>query len=712
EALWRDDALIADEKPETPATLDDARGFADALAEALGLSADFAQPLYEDPLEYLKREADLPDNLTVGDNKLDDPVERRRITRVFAQGLSQPVAFVLPLRAAWGETAKDSATDWISEMWGTRLGGLRLLPGDSPAGLRLPTRSLPHIDPDLYPHVFDPDPFAEKRPLPTARAERPNRKPAPPPPDRPLDPKSAEAKVAAAKAVRTALTIEPRDGALYVFLPPVASAAAYVDLVMAIEAAAAAIGRPVRVEGYGPPRDPRFKEIKVTPDPGVIEINIHPTDNWADQRDAIEALYAEARACGLDASSFMIDGRPTGSGGGAHITVGGETPADSPFLRRPDVLGSLIRFWQNHPSLSYFFSGLFIGPTSQAPRADEARTDLIYEVELALQQLPGPKDTDFPPWLVDRVLRHLLVDVTGNTHRAEICIDKLYSPDCPTGRLGIVEFRAFEMPPHWRMNAVQQLVLRALIAWFWKTPYVERLVPHGLALHDRFMLPDVLWADFGHVLDKLSNGLGVRFEPEWFRAQYDFRFPLAGLIEHDGVVLELRSAIEPWHVLGEEGAGGGVARFVDSSLERLQAALIEPSGPSHLQLACNGALVPLQSVDRADRRIGGVRFRSWLPTSCLHPTIPAQKSLVFDLVDPTAGRAVAGCTYHPTHPGGRNFETRPVNALEAEGRRLARFEPIGHTPGAFRANPVRIDPRTPWTLDLRQVEPFRRPSAA
>ncbi|MEM1409802.1 MAG: transglutaminase family protein, partial [Pseudomonadota bacterium] len=502
--------------------------------------------------------------------------------------------------------------------------------------------------------------------------------------------------------VRTAMVIEPRDGFLNVFLPPTSSAEAYVDLIARVEATASATKIPVRLEGYPPPHDPRFAEIKVTPDPGVVEVNIHPSADWSDLRNKTEALYEEARACGLDASGFMIDGRPTGSGGGAHVTLGGTTAAESPFLRRPDVLGSLIRFWQNHPSLSYFFSGLFLGPTSQAPRADEARSDILYELEIALSQLPGPDDTDFPPWLVDRVLRHLLVDVTGNTHRAEICIDKLYSPDSASGRLGLVEFRAFEMPPHWQMNVAQQLLLRALVAWFWTTPYREKLIEFGTELHDRYMLPDALWANFGAALEKVSRGLGVRIDREWFRAQFDFRFPLAGRIEHDGIDLELRNALEPWHVLGEEGSASGTARFVDASVERLQVKVSGAFQGESLGIACNGHLLPLQRGEALSEQIAGVRFRTWLPSSALHPTIPPHGPLVFDIVDLSVGRAVTGCTYHPTHPGGRNFETRPVNALEAEGRRLARFQPFGHsTPGQSYTAP-RPDPRFPYTLDLRR----------
>ncbi|MEM7767012.1 MAG: transglutaminase family protein [Pseudomonadota bacterium] len=710
--LWRNPELIApelvaDEPGETSTAFDAAASLARALAERLDLEPDFAQPLYEDPAEHLVREAQLPENLTPGDNRLADPVERARMARVFDQGLAGPVAMVLPLQPAQASAREGRSVAWLSEIWETRRGALCLVPGDSPAGFRLPIKSLPHVPENQLATIQDVDPFAPRGALPETSIQRQGR---------PRDTEETRAKPAAADGaqlgavgpppVRTALVIEPRGGHLHVFLPPTGTAEAFIDLIASVEAVAETSGLPVRIEGYPPPRDPRFREIKVTPDPGVIEVNIHPSSDWAGLRDKTEALYADAKACGLDASGFMIDGRPSGSGGGAHVTLGGAKAADSPFLRRPDVLGSLIRFWQNHPSLSYFFSGLFIGPTSQAPRMDEARSETLYELELALEQLPGPGDAaSVPPWLVDRVLRHLLVDVTGNTHRAEICIDKLYSPDGPAGRLGLVEFRAFEMPPHWQMNVAQQLVLRALIAWFWKTPYTQPLVPWGTALHDRFMLPDVLWADFGPALGKVNAGLGVALDREWFRAQYDFRFPLAGRIEHDGVAMELRNGLEPWHVLGEEGGDNGTARYVDSSLERLQVKLAGAFDPERLAVTCNGHRVPLQAGEALGEYLAGVRFRSWLPSSCLHPTIDPHGPLVFDLVDPVAGRALAGCTYFAVHPGGRNFETRPINALEAEGRRLARFQAHGHSPGLFAERPARIDARYPWTLDLRRTRP-------
>lgn len=697
--LWRNTSLIQKEGQPARFGSDEAEILAQAIAEKLDLSPDCAQALFEDPAEYIVGEGKLPINIDPLDPKLKQDEERRTLYRTFEQGIGRPKAFVIPVQANQSTSKGGRVFEWMSEIWKTRRGKLFLIPGDSPAGFRLPLKSLPELDPTLYPGLIELDPFAPRGnlPVPPAVIKQQTETTG----HHPLSsarPKHEPDREFIQPGIRTAMSVEHRDGQLCIFLPPVMSADAFVDLVAAVEEAATETGYPVRLEGYPPPKDPRINEVKVTPDPGVIEVNIQPASDWNELSVIMKTLYEEARQCGLDSSSFLLNGRPTGSGGGAHIVVGGSTPDDSPFLRRPDVLGSIIRYWQHHPALSYFFAGTFIGPTSQAPRLDEARLDQLYEMELALKQLPPP-GRQAPPWLVDRVLRHLLVDVTGNTHRSEICIDKLYSPDGPTGRLGLVEFRSFEMPPHVDMNLAQHLLLRALIAWFWTTPYTAPLKPHGTDLNDKYMLPHILWQDLKTILKDVSEGTGITIDPSWFKAHFEFRFPWIGRVAYDSVSIELRHALEQWNVLGEEGTVGGTARFVDSSLERIEVRI--DGNFEHKQLLCNGIVMPLAKDELNGAHFCGVRYRTWLPASCLHPTIQAHGPLTFDLYDPRLGRAVGGCTYYPTHPGGRNFETRPINALEAEGRRIASFNPNGHTPGHFIPRYIHQDPRFPSTLDLR-----------
>jgi len=694
--IWRHEKLVAreevDHKPDAAA----AQQFAHGVAERLGVPPEAAVPAFEDPWHFLEKERRLPENVDAGDSKLDDPLERDRLARVFERGLSKPTGYVLPVQR-WN--ARDGGRQWFTEPWSTRTSKLVLIPGDSPVGYRLPLASLSHLPTVDYPYITPADPFAERGDLPEPNAQRQpylqgSEHPA-------ADRQTISEQSLKGKRVRAALTVEPRDGRLCVFMPPTEELEDYLDLISAIEDAAVESGLPVHIEGYGPPPDPRLNVIKVTPDPGVIEVNVQPAASWPEMVAITGTLYEEARLSRLGTEKFLLDGRHTGTGGGNHVVLGGAKAADSPFLRRPDLLGSLITYWQHHPSLSYLFSGLFIGPTSQAPRVDEARHDGLYELEIALAQLPDPGAT-CPPWLVDRILRNLLIDVTGNTHRTEICIDKLYSPDGPTGRLGLVEFRAFEMPPHARMSLAQQLLLRGLIARFWKSPYKGKLVRWGTTLHDRFMLPHAVWADFRDVIGDMRQA-GFAFDEDWFAPHFEFRFPRYGSVRYGDVEIELRQALEPWHVMGEEGAIGGTVRFVDSSVERLQ---VRATGMTEgrFRLACNGYEVPMTPTGMRGESIAGVRFRAWQPKACLHPTVGIDAPLVFDLYDTWSGRAVAGCTYHVGHPGGRNFEHFPVNAYEAESRRLARFFPTGHTPGASPPPRRWSSDEFPMTLDLRAVD--------
>jgi uncharacterized protein (DUF2126 family) len=747
---WRNPGLFADEREPSRYNTDDAQRFIRRLTGKLGLTEKYIQPAYEDVFYYLWRERRLPVNVDPLDSRLDDELERVRLRRVFEQKLGSSVGFVLPLKARDNDEAPALAgPKWQTGPWFVRDERMYLMPGDSPMGYRLPLDSLPWVSGADYPHLIARDPFAPQVPLPvptqlrfvpgdprfpeTAPAARAEpsvfgaaglRREGAAASARTTDVRQPARHESAGWLSRTALCVEVRDpqrangpkaerdfggksGILYVFMPPLAAVEDYLELLAHVEDTAQELGVKIVLEGYPPPRDARLKLLQVTPDPGVIEVNIHPAHDWKELVQHTEFLYQAAFETRLSAEKFMTDGRHTGTGGGNHFVLGGATPDDSPFLRKPELLASLLLYWHNHPSLSYLFSGLFIGPTSQAPRVDEARNDQLYELEIALREIGRNRQLHgehMPPWLVDRSLRNVLVDVTGNTHRSEFCIDKMYSPDGPNGRLGLLELRAFEMPPHARMSVVQQLLIRALVARFWREPYRAPVTRWGTELHDRWLLPTFIWMDLQDVLAETKQA-GFAFDPSWFAPHFEFRFPVAGDLQALGMEITLRNALEPWHVMGEEGAAGGTVRYVDSSLERIE---VKATGlnESRYVVTVNGRALPLQSTGTAGEFVAGVRYRAWQPPSALHPTIGVHAPLTFDIVDTWMNRSVAGCQYHVAHPGGRNYVTFPVNAYEAESRRLSRFFRMGHSPGRLQVPPATVNvPASrefPFTLDLRR----------
>ncbi len=698
--LWKNYDLIAKEG-ETTFTFHDAELFAQELTKHLGITTRNLTPTYEDPIYWTLEELKLPINVDPLAVNLKDPIERQTLARLLERGLNNPVGFALPLRWNW------NTASWTSCAWEFKRKNCFLIPGNSPIGLRLPLGALPAVSKFQREQPIERSPFEDLPSLGTFDeaiqqrygTEAPDyvapakRKPVLDEEDLKAGKKieDDEPLLFDVNTITTAITVEEREGTIYVFFPPTEYLEHYLDLISSVEATAEKLQMPMRIEGYTPPSDYRLQKLIVSPDPGVIEVNIHPSKTWQELVDNVSALYEEAFFARLGTDKFMVDGRHTGTGGGNHVTIGGAKPSDSPLLRRPDLLRSLITYWQHHPALSYLFAGPFIGPTSQAPRIDEGRDERLYEVEIAFEQIPEGQDIPF--WMVDRIFRNLLVDITGNTHRTEFCIDKLYSLDSITARLGILELRGFDMPPHKQMSLVQNLLVRALVAKFWKQPYKKKLIRWGTELHDRFLLPHFVYLDMVDIVNDLKEA-GYEFDISWFDSFFEFRFPNHGGVTVDNLQLELRLGIEPWHVLGEELSNAGTARFVDSSLERLQVRVTGFIQDRHI-LVCNGCRVPLRTTGVKGEYVAGIRYKAWNPPSALHPTIGVDAPLVFDIVDTWNNRVIGGCTYFVSHPGGRSFDTYPINSYEAESRRISRFWGFGHTP----------------TLENTVAEPIRFPTA-
>ncbi|WMI64648.1 transglutaminase family protein [Aestuariibaculum sp. YM273] len=658
--IWNNKKLfsIFSENTKIPKNAD--KLFLQTLTKHLGVTDKTIIPTYEDSFYFLWQENQMP--LDIDPTKEDgNMLVKEKLQQLLKDGTSKPTGYVIPLN--------NTGNEWYTCNWAFRRQHLFLIPGNSPIGLRLPLDSLLVKPNDEEFPVYQPDNFSKKKTLPSFQRIVSKR-------IKELE-KHGIPKKKTNYFIRTALCAEIRDEKLHLFLPPLDSIEIFLDLMASIEATAKVLSIPVVLEGYDAPKDHRLDSLKVTPDPGVIEVNVQPVKTWEELCHNTFTLYGEAKKSRLGTEKFMLDGKHTGTGGGNHVTLGGTSPADSPLLRKPSLLRSLLTFWQHHPGLSYLFSGAFIGATSQAPRIDEARMENLYELEIAFSQIP--KGGDVPFWLTDRLFRHLLTDLTGNTHRAEFCIDKLYSPDSSSGRLGILELRAFDMPPHPQMSLMQNLLVRTLVAWFWKKPYEHNLVRWGTELHDKFLIEHFVREDIKDIVNQL-NRAGYAFKEDWFNPFFEFRFPLHGMVEINNIHLELRAGIEPWNVLGEEATGQGTARYVDSSVERLQVKVNNFNNDRYV-LTCNGIKVDLKSTSKKEEYVAGVRYKAWNPYSALHPTIGVDTPLVFDIVDTWNRRSIGGCTYFVAHPGGRSYDAYPVNSFEAESRRISRFWEFGHTQG-------------------------------
>lgn len=552
------------------------------------------------------------------------------------QSYFEPAGWVLPLSHEDGK--------WITGKWELPDDDdLVLIPGDSPVGLRLPLSELPE------------------------------------------------------DSLLSGLSVECRDGELIVFLPPLPSFKVFAELVRILETLATELDLPpLRLEGYNPPGHADAESIAFTSDPGVLEVNLPPAASWPAYARVIRGLFAATESIGMQGYKFQMSGRKVSTGGGAHIILGGPSIEQNPFIARPNLLSSFLRFLQNHPAMSYAFSGLFTGPSSQAPRIDESAYALPYELGITLKDLAAmaaPGD----PVKIDAMLRNLLMDWNGNTHRAELSVDKFYNYNASNGQNGLIEFRAFEMVAEPDALLGPNLLLRALTACFAEKPYDAPIVDWREQLHDRYALPHFLRQDL-HAIVTYLNGHGFAFPADTFDAQLDFRFPVITQFKTDAMQWTLRHALEPWPVMGEhEGTG----RVVDSTTDRLELSVTGLPKDAVLGATVNGIALPLTRL-KDGTAVAGIRYRLFDNPWGLQPQIKAHSPLRIEFHTGAKHRIVHAFEFLNWKRHGEGYDGLPADADAAAARVAERINlredlvgtsaPIKETTNSARA---------PLTLDLR-----------
>ena len=689
------------ERPDAgDASRETASDFAHALARALGVAPTHVTAAHEDPLHQLWRGQLTVEHMPSA-KELDDPESRRALAERLSQTTSEPVGYVLPL--AWDH----KADQFRSGTWRFRRQGLHLIPGGSPIGYRLPLDSVIEDKEAAFEAQLERSPFDERAQLPDFRGLVRER----------LSGAIAQPSARDASPPRTAVCVQARAGKLYVFLPPFSHAEHYLEVVAAVEAAAEATEQQPIFEGYEPPDDFRLRRFALEPDPGVLRVELPDAFTFPVQLDLLQTVFDEAAQLGLGMQRVTPDGSLIGTGGGGRLSLGGLRPEYSPFLRRPELLRGLVAYFQRHPSLSYLFAGRMIGPSGPAPRPDEGRDAALYELDIALSQMPKGEVSAL--WSGDRMLRHLLSDPSGQIKHAEIRMDHLYAPERESKRQGRVFIHAFELAPHPHVAVLHTLLVHALLGRVARASDSGELKRWGSALHDRFMLPHELLADLSEVIEEL-RAVGYPFQLEWFEPLITLRFPELGEVPIGQINLALQTALEPWPLLAEEVTPGGVARFIDAANERLQVKL-SGLAPGRYALVCNGQSVPLQATGTHGEYVAGVRYKIANPPSTLHPTIAPVGALVFDLIDSWTGRAIGGCTYLPPRPqlwgavgvplsdgGWPNVgdEAAPPRVVPSPQTSLAplestgRFLPYGSGLVPMPTPPLHSDPYCPYLLDL------------